>query len=241
VTLIQTMSNPSVQAKVYKNDGHPQVLALVPNEARTVLDLGCGAGDNARALADRGMIVDGVTLSQQEARVASQFCRSVSVHNLEEGLPTGLADSYDVVLACHVLEHICFPEKVLADLGAKIANGGLFIVALPNLLNHRYRLRLLAGVFEYEEGGIMDNTHFRWYTYVSAKRMLERNGFDVLQSFAVGHFPFLGVRKFVPRGIETWVDNSVTAKFPGLFGHNLIYVSRKKQSSTSSQNPSRQG
>jgi len=221
------MFNPSVATKYYKNDGNPHVLALVPKEARTALDLGCGAADNARYLSDRGIAVDGITLSVKEASMAAQFCRSVLVHNLEEGLPAGLASSYDVILASHVLEHICFPERMLSEVSAKLSKDGLFIVALPNLMNWRYRVRLLAGVFEYEEGGTMDNTHFRWYTFASAKRMLERNGFKVIQSYALGHFPLPIVRKFVARGIAQFVDRSVCAAFPGLFGCELMYVATK--------------
>ncbi len=216
--------HPSVQAKYYKNGGNPEVLRWVPAEARNILDLGCGAGDNARVLSEQGRNVDGVTLSPTEASAASEVCRTVFIHNLEEGLPPGLADRYDVVLASHVLEHVCFPEKLLADVRAKLSADAILIVAIPNLLNWRYRLRLFLGKFEYSDGGIMDNTHFRWYTFASGRRLLEQNGFRIIRSYADGHLPLSVARRFVPRRILKPLDAWMCALLPGLVGYQLLYV-----------------
>jgi cyclopropane fatty-acyl-phospholipid synthase-like methyltransferase len=47
----------------------------VPEAALSALDVGCGAGDNARLLHQRRKLVDGITLSDTEAQAAGQWCR----------------------------------------------------------------------------------------------------------------------------------------------------------------------
>lgn len=222
------MKNDSVKSKIYKNSGNQQVLALVPEGCRAVLDLGCGAGDNAEVLKERGIIVDGVTLSEGEAASARGVCRNVYVHNLEGGLPAECGGPYDAVLASHVLEHICFPESLLKGVVSKLSRGGVLIVALPNLLNWRYRLNLLLGNFDYQAGGIMDNTHFRWYTYRSARKMLIANGFDVVFSYAHGCFPLYKIRNIMPMKLSAALDRAACAVLPGLFGYQLLYVAKKR-------------
>ena len=80
------------------------------------MDVGCGAGNNARILKELGKIVDGITFSDEEVKLASKYCRTVFKHNLETGLPEETDSSYDVVLCSHMLEHIAYPEKLLSDI-----------------------------------------------------------------------------------------------------------------------------
>ena len=221
------MSNANVREKVYANDGNPEVLRWVPSSARRILDLGCGAGGNAAALAGRVERIDGVTLSEGEAIRAREICNEVFVHNLEEGLPLGTQAPYDTVLASHVLEHLCFPEKLLRDVAEQLTPGGTLIVALPNLMNFKFRIPLILGRFEYQDGGIMDNTHFRWYTFKSGRLLLEAHGFRVIRAYASGHFPMPFIRRLVPSAIQRWIDHAATSFSPGFFGLQLIYVAVK--------------
>ncbi len=220
-------TNASVRTKVYANTGNPEVIRWVPDGTRSILDLGCGAGGNAGALAGRADRIDGVTLSEDEAAIAREVCREVFVHNLEEGLPHGTHPPYDVVLASHVIEHICFPAKLLRDVAAQLAPGGRLIVALPNLMNFKYRFPLFFGKFEYQDGGIMDNTHFRWYTFKSGRRLLEAHGFRVVSAYASGHFPMPLIGRLVPSAIRRWIDRCAARISPGFFGIQLIYVAVK--------------
>ncbi len=222
------MSAASVREKVYANGGNHEVIRWVPPTAKYVLDLGCGAGGNASILAAKVGHIDGVTLSEQEAEKARQFCSEVFVHNLEQGVPPGAQASYDVVLASHVLEHICFPEKLLSDAAARLSPEGVLIVALPNLMNFRYRLRLIFGRFEYEDGGIMDNTHFRWYTFASGRRLLESNGFRVVHAYAESHMPLPFIGRLIPAGLRKSITRFAGRILPGLFGVQLIYVAQRK-------------
>jgi SAM-dependent methyltransferase len=213
--------------RTYLSQANPEVLRWVPETARQVLDLGCGSGANATALKLRGIHVDGVTLSQDEAKQASKQCRQVFVHDLERGLPPGIGRHYDAVLCSHVLEHICFPSQLLDDISVSLAPEGRTIIAVPNLLFYKTRAQLLLGRFEYSESGIMDGTHFRWYTLSSLGRLLERHGFSVECAYGDGHTPLGRLRRIVP-SLCTWIDRVACGRFPGLFGLQLVAVARCK-------------
>jgi len=213
----------SVEAKSYKNEGNAGVLRRVPQTARTILDVGCGAGDNARLLALSGRVIDGVTLSVAERDEALKHCKNVLIHNLENGLPTELAGPYDCVICSHVLEHICWPEKLLRDIRGCLSPGGVLVVALPNLFFYKNRWNLLRGRFEYEDAGLMDNTHFRWYSFASAQNLLASAGFDVLRAEVEGSFPIPFRRRVFPLAVTRPVDAWASATLPGLFGYQMIF------------------
>lgn len=214
-----------VADKVYENEGNQDVLSNVPREASLVLDVGCGAGDNARALSEAGHEVDGVTLSPEEARLASKYCRSVLLHDLEEGLPPEVSsNSYDCVICSHVIEHLRDPSPLLKDIGTVLRDGYRLVAALPNPLFYKNRFKLIVGRVEYEGGGLMDETHYKWYTYRSAQELLEAHGFKKIKSYVTGSFPIPFIRRVVPRGTFASVDRAACRLFPGLFGYQMIFV-----------------
>lgn len=129
----------NVAEKHYANHGNPPVVDAIPLSAVTVLDIGCGAGDNARLLASRSKIVDGVTLSETEALAARQWCRRVVVADLEDGLPSEFAsDGYDACICSHVLEHLRWPGNLLREIRSRLTpmRPGVpqLVVALPNIM-----------------------------------------------------------------------------------------------------------
>lgn len=213
----------SVDHKRYENRGNPLLLTLLPNTATRVLDIGCGAGDNARLLTAMGLSVDGVTLSEAEATTARQVCGSVFVHDLETGLPPDLNKTYDAVICSHVLEHLRWPDRLLKEVREVLQpSQGVLLVALPNVLFYKNRWRFLTGHFDYEESGLMDASHFRWFTYASSRRLVESAGFEVLSQSGEGSFPLPLVRKLLPRRVVTAVDKTATFGLPGLFAYQLL-------------------
>lgn len=215
-----------VERKSYKNEGNPAVLARVPGQARSILDVGCGAGDNARILARSGRIVDGVTISTVERESALKYCRNVVIYDLEKGLPGEVSGPYDCVICSHVLEHICWPQMLLGDIRTRLSPGGLLIVALPNVFFYKNRWNLLRGRFDYEESGLMDNTHFRWYSFESAQKLLTAHGFEVMNAEADGSFPLPFFRRILPSLVTGSIDAWASAIFPGLFGYQMVYCAR---------------
>ncbi len=211
--------------RIYNAD-NKSVLAEVPQGPGTVLDVGCGSGGNAAALTAGGKIVDGITLSPEEAKLASAVCRTVLLHDLELGIPESLQGPYDICICSHVIEHVRNPSPLLEGVRRVLARDGLFMVALPNLLQYRYRWNLCMGRFEYEAHGIMDSTHVRWYTWDSGKRLLESHGFIVEKRIADGIFPMPVLRKILPASLARSLDRFATRQVPGLFAHQLLFLAR---------------
>jgi len=215
--------------RVYSNKGNPAVLAAVPCGVRSLLDVGCGAGDNVGRLAEQGILVDGITISPAEAEQAKQYCRTVLVWDLEQGLPLGLKDTYDVVVASHVLEHLVNPGALLSGLRSKLAAGhGKLVVALPNLMHCKYRWHLICGRFEYEPTGIMDSTHVCWYTLKSAQTLLTGHGYVVERAFAEGFVPQGPLRRLLPGSWGRGIDRLGAGWFPGFFGRQLLILPTAK-------------
>jgi methionine biosynthesis protein MetW len=214
--------------KVYSYEkGNPFVIGLVPKDAKHILDVGCGAGDTGGVLHEMGYIVDGITLSEDEKREAGKVMRNVWVHNAEQGLPAEMTEQYDVVILSHVLEHICYPQRLLQDVRNRLKPGGILIVALPNLMHFNSRWKLTRGNFKYQEYGIWDYTHFRWYTFKSAQDLLRENNYTVEKADVSGWIPFEHrLKKITPAGIRNGIFNMLKKISPGLFGFQLLYVAR---------------
>jgi SAM-dependent methyltransferase len=102
--------------------------------------------------------------------------------DLDEGLPPGLDDAgpYDVVVAADVLEHLRTPERILDQVQAMLAPEGRLIVSVPNIGHWYPRARIALGLFDYDQRGILDNSHMRFFTERGLLRLLRQADFTVL-------------------------------------------------------------
>lgn len=212
---------------IYSNEGNLPLLALLPGGSGRILDCGCGAGDNARILQAQGWRVTGITLEAGEKDLASRFCEAVVVADLDTGLPQEIVGPYDLVLFSHILEHLKQPLKILLESKKVLASGGLVAVALPNVLYYANRFTFLWGEFEYSpDGGLMDQTHLRFFTFKSGADLLESAGFEVIQKRSEGNFPLWKLRQFLPGSLVKVLNQRANQWLPGLFGSQCLYLAR---------------
>lgn len=217
----------NIEDKIYANDGNADVLAFLI-EPGQVLDIGCGRGDNARRLKSLGYTIDGITISENELQEAGDFLQNGYIYNLENGLPKGVKNNrYDYIICSHVLEHICYPGKLLLDIKVCLKPGGKFIVALPNLFHYASRWKLVKGEFNYQNSGVWDNTHFKWYSFKTGKELLEQKGFTVITEKVTGELPGNSLfSKILPKRLAKALFSLLTKISPGLFGYQLLYVAK---------------
>jgi len=148
---------------------------------KRVIDFGCSTGFVARELKKRGCTVTGVEADEEAAREAEANCDRVIVADLDmldvrEAL--GGAE-FDVALFGDVIEHLKNPGRLLADVRGLLAPGGYIVLSVPNVAHASIRLALLKGRFDYEDTGIIDDTHLKYYTRSSIGDFLESCGYMV--------------------------------------------------------------
>ena len=102
---------------------------LAPLKGRKVLDVGCGGGILAEAMAARGANVTGIDLAEKPLGVARlhllESGRSVDYRQVSaEELATQEAGTYDVVTCMEMLEHVPNPASTIASCAALVKPGG---------------------------------------------------------------------------------------------------------------------
>ena len=158
----------------------PEVQALVPTSARTILDLGCSTGALGEALKRRqGASVVGLELSESFAAEARGRLDRVVVADLETFArgPAPPEAPFDCLIAADVLEHLVDPWATLRHLVGMLAPGAAVVVSVPNVFYWRALGRAIATRrWPREDEGIFDRTHLRWFGAEDAYELLARAG-----------------------------------------------------------------
>jgi len=167
------------RAHAYENP-RPEVAALVPRDARRILDLGCASGALGAALkARQGAEVVGIEVDAAYAADAQARLDRVLNADVETLAPDGLG-SFDCLIAADVLEHLRDPWAVLARFAALLQPGGAAVVCLPNVRHWETFWQVgVRGTWPRRATGIFDATHLRWFTLADAYALLRGAGLEV--------------------------------------------------------------
>jgi 2-polyprenyl-3-methyl-5-hydroxy-6-metoxy-1,4-benzoquinol methylase len=155
--------------------------SLVPGGSR-VLDIGCGWGQVAKWLKPRGCRVTGIEPDPARLAEGAEFFDATYVGTAETLDTLGLEKgSFDVVMLADVLEHLPDPWSTLTALLPYLRPGGRVVVSIPNVANYGARLNLLRGRFRYEDSGLYDRTHLRFFTRETLTEMLSGAGLRLVE------------------------------------------------------------
>ncbi len=138
------------------------------------LDMGCGFGAIAETIRDQlGLRYIGLdilepgldSLKQRgfEVLFFDLFDPEAGLAILEKWLPAGVPVVSMSFL--DTLEHLAEPEKAVALLRAIAGKYGCpLVMSVPNVGHRDIGFRLLAAKFEYTESGLLDHTHYQYFT-----------------------------------------------------------------------------
>src|SRR5689334_13671604 len=144
-----------------------RLLSLARLPRPRVMEVGCGKGETLAHLKRLGAsYVVGIELVPEIAEATSHRPEidQVISGNVET-LELQFAESFDLIIASHVLEHLVDPWSTLRRLRALLAPEGQLIGAIPNVRHARTALPLvLAGKWQYQDSGVLDWTHLRFFT-----------------------------------------------------------------------------
>lgn len=179
------MSRDVDEAAEPTNAGSSQsvILELVGPDRR-VLDLGCGTGHLARALAAQGCSVVGVEPDAAAAEKAGDALEQLVVGDLDELdlVETFGEHSFDVVVYDDMFEGLRDPRGSLQQARRVLRPGGSLVASVHNVSHGDVRLALLAGHWDYAQSGLLDESHLRFYTHDTIRRLLQSSGFAVVDT-----------------------------------------------------------
>jgi methionine biosynthesis protein MetW len=161
------------------------VQALVPRDARRILDLGCASGALGAALKARqpaevvGIEVEAAYAKDAEGRLDRVLIADVETLAAHADLEAELG-RFDCLVAADVLEHLVDPWKTLRAFAALLSPGGHAVVSLPNVRYWETFWQLgRRGTWPRRVEGIFDRTHLRWFTLADARALCEQAGLRV--------------------------------------------------------------
>lgn len=131
-----------------------------------VLDAGCGGGATLKALSRYGR-ARGMDLSEEAVAYNLEQRRDVVRGSIEQ-MPF-VDETFDLVLALDVIEHVPADLAAIAELDRILKPGGYLLVTVP-------ALRLLWGPHD------IANSHYRRYTLGGLRARVETSGFEAVRA-----------------------------------------------------------
>jgi 2-polyprenyl-3-methyl-5-hydroxy-6-metoxy-1,4-benzoquinol methylase len=164
------------------------LLGHVPTGAR-VLDVGCGEGRFAAALADTGAQVVAIDVAEEPLSRARALRADLDLRLVEPEGPWPLEDSsFDVVWAGETIEHVANTAVWLSEVRRVLRSGGELLLSTPAhgplaMLGLALSRRAFAAHFEPR------GDHLRFYSRATLTELLEDFGFEQLEVRGFGGIP----------------------------------------------------
>jgi len=142
-----------------------EIEAMIPAGASRILDIGCGEGMLGRILLQKGAAeVVGIEADLAVAQRAQENLSRVLQGDVES-LVLPFEDGYfDCIVLADVLEHLKNPLSTMIKLRRYLSDTGTIVASIPNVRFFDVIRGLAEGRWEYQEFGILDKTHLRFFT-----------------------------------------------------------------------------
>jgi 2-polyprenyl-3-methyl-5-hydroxy-6-metoxy-1,4-benzoquinol methylase len=201
---------------------HAEILNMLEGlPASRILDVGCSSGLLAEKMRADGHYVVGI--DSVEVPGVKDRVDEFHLADLDTGLPEEIGAGFDVVVAGDVIEHLAKPGVALRALSGVLGPRGQLLLSVPNFSHWYPRGRVMLGAFGYDRRGILDDTHLRFFTRATLRRIVRESGLDIVEERATG-LPFGVVTgNGEQKSLVRRVDHALVELRPTLFGYQNVF------------------
>ena len=142
--------------------------------------------------------------------------------DLTQGIPPEVGTGFDLILMADVLEHLGKPGRLLEQCKDLLSDEGSVMLCVPNIGHWYPRARATLGMFDYDQRGILDATHLRFFTRKSIGKLVQRSGYSVRRMEPVGlPLDALGMEGTKAKTVRL-IDHFLVTMWPTMFGYQTI-------------------
>lgn len=162
-----------------------KVIRMVGRNKR-VLEVGAGPGSITRLLKEHNNCrIAAIELDDQAFEKLSPFCERVyqcDLNNLGWTSEVAEEGKFQVVVAADVLEHLYDPWAALGAIREVLSEDGYVVVSLPHIGHNAVIACLSEEDFAYQEWGLLDRTHIRFFGIRNIQRLFNEAGFKIVEA-----------------------------------------------------------
>lgn len=157
-----------------------------------VMDIGVGDGIYEASLEKeikKRAEFYGVDVSMKQMNRAKKYLKEVKVVDIDSEKLPYKNSSFDIVILSEVLEHIFFPEKILAEILRVLKRNGYVILTFPNASCLQLRLGLLLRGSSPLLNYSTNKEHIRFFSSYDINKLLDGN-YKLLYKTGLSSFLF---------------------------------------------------
>ncbi|MDO8427376.1 MAG: class I SAM-dependent methyltransferase [Deltaproteobacteria bacterium] len=165
----------------------------LPDERRTMLDIGCGPGYFLKRASVRGWRCLGVEPSMQAATHARSIGVDVVNAFFDSTFPERAGRKFDAVHLSEVLEHVPDPASILKASARLLNSDGVVCCVVPN--DYSPVQKVLKERLNFRAYWLAPPHHINYFTFDSLSGLLKRCGFKVIEKtsmFPIDFFLLMG-------------------------------------------------
>lgn len=209
----------------YSNIRH-ELIGLIDSDKKglRVLEIGAAYGETLFYLKQKGIAIEAVGIDIFEDKNNSQNYKNIDrfiFGNIEELDFQEFENYFDLILLPDVLEHLIEPQIVLKKVHQYLKEEGEIIVSMPNIRHYSAINKIVfKGDFRYEESGVFDYTHRRFYCKTNIQRLLENAHFKTVHVES-------SIKNFQGRSMAKLVNSLTFKVFEEFFSTQYFFKSKK--------------
>lgn len=164
---------------------NPDLFSFMPENAERVLELGCnnGAFGLAYKQTHPQTVYWGIEIDEAAAHIAESRLDGIVCGDCENPDVVRRAAGekpVDCIVYGDVLEHLRDPWSALRMHASHLRENGIILASIPNVQHWTVLLNLLHGNWDYRDSGILDRTHFRFFTHKTVRELFQQAGLQIL-------------------------------------------------------------
>lgn len=218
--------NYSEKATDYFSNIRKDLINLIPANSKNlkVMEVGAAYGETLYYLKNQGIASEAIGVDIFEDTKNPQHYRSIDrfiFGNIETAEFPEFEGYFDLILLPDVLEHLIEPQLALEKLKKYLKPDGTIILSMPNIRHYSALVKIFVkGDFQYEESGLFDYTHMRFYCKKNIADLVRNSGLRVVKAES-------SIKNYKGKSMAKIINTVTFGVFEEFFSYQYFFKARK--------------